>query len=83
MTTRLIMRIILKRTEILNHYTVYQELHCIPGTNSVIGQLYYKNKQTNKNSQKKRSGWWLPEVGIKARGHWMRAVKRHKLPVIR
>ena len=46
---------------------------------SIVGQLYFKNKQTNK--QKKRSDLWLPEAGHEGRGDWMKAVKRYKFPV--
>ena len=42
-----------------------ESICCIPGANIAlyVGQLYFKNKQTNKkNSWEKRSDLWLPEV---------------------
>ena len=58
-------------------YRNSDSLYCVTGTNSVVGQLHLKNKQTN-NSQKKRSDLWLPEEG-----KWMKAVRRYKLPVLK
>ena len=48
MVTRLIMVIILKRTEMLNHRV------CITGTNSVVGNFYIENKQMSKQTHNKR-----------------------------
>ena len=50
-----------------DHFAMYRNIEslcCAPETNSVVGQLYFKNKQTE-NSEKKRSELWLPggEVG--------------------
>ena len=41
-----------------------ESICCIPGANIAlyVGQLYFKNKQTKKNSWEKRSDLWLPEV---------------------
>ena len=53
---------------------------------SVVGQLYFKNKHTDKDTNKliekeirfvvTRSGGWIE-------ANWMKVVKRYKLPVIR
>lgn len=61
------------------HFTA---LYCVTGTNIVlVGQWFSKNKP--KNSQEKRSDLWSPEPGVsEGRGNWIKAVKRHKLPVI-
>jgi len=45
------MVIILKSKEMWSHYVVYQELAC---------ELYFNSKQIHQ----KRSGLWLPEVGL-------------------
>ena len=60
-------------------YGNIKSLCCVPGTNSVIGQLYFKNRQTLVEKETRfmvaRDGEWV--------GGWMEVVKRYKLPVIR
>ena len=74
MTARLIMVIILKCIQILNHYVVCHELteYC----RSII-------LQNQTNSQKKRSDLYLPEVGGGRKMNWMNIVKRYNVPVIK
>ena len=70
---------------ILEMYRNSESLCCVTGTkNSVVAQLYFKNKKkhTNKLMDKeirfvvtRGRGW--------GRGNWMKAVKMYKLPVIR
>ena len=55
-------------------------LCCVPGTNSVVRQLYF-NKQTN--SSKKRPDLWLSEAEGGGRKNWMKVVKKYKLSVVR
>ena len=38
--------------------------------------------QRQTNSQGKRSDLWLPDARYGKRANWMKAVTRHKLPVI-
>ena len=66
------MVIILKSKEMWSHYVVHQELAC---------ELYFNSKQIHQ----KRSGLWLPEVGLGGvwGGGWMKVVKRYEIPVIR
>lgn len=64
--TRL-MAIILKCTETSNHYVVTQN------EQSNGGQLYFKNKQTNKQTHRKQG----------QKGRERKPVKRYKLPVKR
>ena len=48
-----------------DHFEIYRNiksLWCVPGTNSVVGQLHFENKQTNKLIEK-RSHLQLPEAG--------------------
>ena len=57
MVTRLILVIVLKCIEILNHYIVYQELtQCC---RLIIFQKSNQPKQTDKLREKKRSVLWL------------------------
>ena len=64
-------------------YRNTKSLCCILGTNSVVDQLCFKNKQT----QRRRSDLWLSERGGDcAAGEGVRklkVVKRYKLPVTR
>ena len=64
-------------------YRNTKSLCCILGTNSVVDQLCFKNKQT----QRRRSDLWLSERGWDcAAGEGVRklkVVKRYKLPVIK
>ena len=47
---------------------------CTRNENSVLGQLYFKTNQNNKqkNSEKKRSDLWLPEAGGGGKGNWIK-----------
>ena len=42
----------------LEMYGSTKSLFCVKGNNSIVGQLYFKNKFIEK-----RSDLWLPEVG--------------------
>ena len=47
------------------HFEMYRNIEslcCVSGTNSVVDQLYFTNKQV-KQTHRKRSDLWLPEVG--------------------
>ena len=61
-----------------------KSLHFVIGTNSVGGQLYFKNKKAYKLTEKT-----IKSVGTRVwrwvgRNTWMKAVKRYcRLPVIR
>ena len=46
----------------------------------MVGQLYFKNKQTNKLIGKRDQICGYQRWG--ERGNWMQVVKRYKLPVI-
>ena len=47
-----------------------------------MGQLYFKNKQTNKLIEKEIR-FVVTRGGVGGRVNWMKGAKKHKLPVIR
>ena len=56
-------------------------------TNSIVGQLYLKNKYSRStilktNNLKKSSDVWLPER-VTVDGNWIKSVEIHKLPIIK
>ena len=40
------------------------EIYCVPGTNIVLLANYTSKEEKQTNSQKKRSGMWLPEADV-------------------
>ena len=75
MVTRLIVVIIFKCLEILNHYVVYQEL--IQCCRSI------KLQKPTKKLTEKEVGSVVPGGKGGGTGNWMQVAKRYKLPVRR
>ena len=70
--------------QIKNLYSLYRNIKslcCVTGTNSVVGQLYFKNKQTNELVEKDR--FMVTRGRDEGRENLLKVVKRQKLPVIR
>ena len=62
-----------------DHFVMYRNVKSLcraPGINSVVGQLYLKNKQTHRKRDQ-ICGYQRWD------GKWLMVVKRYKLPVIR
>ena len=78
MVARLTVVIILKCTDIVNHYVVHLEM-----TQRCRSIKLQKRSNRQSKSQKKRSDLCLPEEGAGRRWKWTKAVKRYKLPVIK
>lgn len=71
MVTRLNTVIILKCIEI------FESPHCVPGYNSIIGQLYFKTKTHRKRHQ--ICGY--QGQGGRSRENWMKVVKTHNISI--
>ena len=73
------------QTSLDDHVEMYRNIQpcCVTGINIALQITYISKANEQANSEKRRSGVWLPEVRGVERRSWMKALKRYKRPVTR